>query len=257
MTDKALYLYGIVKSPLSTDWKTQGIGGTCAFALPEDGMSALVHCMEEKQHLPTEVVRVKEQIIMHNEVLTNAMEAFGGVIPLKFGTLIVCKNGKSANDNLKEWLEQRKEQLESIWELTKGKREYGIRIYYQKKQLASEMEKEVRLRTIKGNIKERSAGIAYLMEAKLKSQAAELVHARENELKNDFYGILKDAAGNVIVNPSKLAVHEKDGLLLNVSVLVEEGEINRIKGCMEKFADKGFTYDMAGPFAPYSFVRGM
>ena len=106
MPNEALYLYGIVKNAYDIDWAMQGIDRKPVFTVTEGGLSAMVHELGEKPDLPTDVVKVKEQIIAHNEVLSKAMEDFGGVAPLKFGTVIVSKNGKSASDNLKEWLKE-------------------------------------------------------------------------------------------------------------------------------------------------------
>ena len=185
------------------------------------------------------------------------MGRFGGVVPLKFGTVIVGKNGKSASDNLKEWLKEGKERLEKTWELVKGKKEYGIRIYYQKKQLVSELEETGELSAIKRSIGEKSAGVAYLLEGKLKSETAELLRAKVHQFKSAFYERLKGVTDNLVVNKSKLAINGEGDLLLNVSVLVRENEITFIKESLEKYADDGFSYHLVGPFAPYSFVENI
>ena len=257
MSNDALYLYGIVKNEYDIDWAPQGIDGNPVFTLTEGSLSAVVHEFGEKPDLPTDVVKVKEQIIAHNEVLSEAIGSFGGVVPLKFGTVIVGKNGKSASYNLKEWLKEGKERLEKTWELVKGKKEYGIRIYYQKKQLVSELEETGELSAIKRSIGEKSAGVAYLLEGKLKSETAELLRAKVHQFKSAFYERLKGVTDNLVVNKSKLAINGEGDLLLNVSVLVRENEITFIKESLEKYADDGFSYHLVGPFAPYSFVENI
>ena len=257
MPNEALYLYGIVKNAYDIDWAMQGIDGKPVFTLAEGGLSAIAHELGEKPDLPTDVVKVKEQIIAHNEVLSKAMEDFGGVAPLKFGTVIVSKNGKSASDNLKEWLKEGEERLEKVWESIKGKKEYGIRIYYRKKQLVSELEETSELSAIKKGIREKSAGVAYLLKGKLESQTAELLRAKVNRFKEVFYELLKGLTDDVVVNMSKLAINAEDDLLLNVSVLGKEDEITLIRESLEKYADDGFSYHFVGPFAPYSFVENV
>lgn len=254
-----LYLYGIVKNVYDVDWKELGIDGNAVFTVTEGALSAVVHRLEGEPYLPEDAVKVKECIIAHNDVLSKVMKAFCSVVPLKFGTAILSKNEKSATDNLKEWLKENKEQLEKTWELTKGKREYGIRIYYQKEQLLNEVEKTSELTAIKNDVEKKSVGVAYLLKGKLKSQTAELVEAKVSRFKNDFYELLKGITDNVVVNRSKLAISEKDDLLLNLSILVEEGKIALIRECLEKEANanNGFSYQLVGPFAPYSFVENV
>ncbi len=255
MLNEALYLYGIVKNVHGINWKELGLDENSVFTVTKGTLSAIVHKLGEEPYLPEDAARVRECIIAHNDVLSRVMEAFDGVVPLKFGTIIVSKNEKSATDNLKEWLKENKERLERTWESTNGKREYGIRVYYRKEQLMNEVEKTSELTAIKNDIDKRSAGVSYLLKGKLKSQAAELVEAKVIQFKNYFYEQLKSITDNVVVNRSKLAISEKDDLLLNLSILVEEGKITLIRECLEKDAKNGFSYHLVGPFAPYSFVE--
>lgn len=250
-----LYIYGIVKNANNADWETHGIAGQKVFLLTGGSLSAIVHSLREEPHLLKDVIKIKEDIIMHNDVLVKAMEDFGGVIPLKFGTLIVGKNGKPASENLKEWLKEEKERLENVWELTMGKKEYGIRVYYRRKQLVSEAENVSELSALKKAIQKKSQGVAYLLKGKIEMETAELVQIRLNWFKKDIFAALSNVTDNVRVNSSKIAIKEKDDLLLSMSVLVDENELKSTRESLDKSVNNTLYYHIVGPFAPYSFVE--
>ena len=58
----------------------------------------------------------------------------------------------------------------------------------------------------------------------------------------------------VVNNPSRVFLEGEKEVLLSISVLIEEKEINKIEEFLEKKAGD-FPFQIAGPFAPYSFVE--
>ncbi len=257
MAAETLYLYGLLVNVSAADWHMEGIDGNAVFAITEGALAALVHNhkLEENLHLPRGAAEVKRQVTLHNEVLCKAMGDFGTVIPLKFGTLIVGKDRRSPSDNLRGWMKENRELLEKTWGIVKGKREYGIRIYCQRKRLESESGKDDELDAIRSDIRQRGAGLAYLLGKKLEIRAAELLLAKINHYTDYFYGRLEGVTRHIVVNKSRLAINGEEDLLLNVSVLVDGEESGLVTECLGMCAEKGFSYRIAGPFPPYSFVE--
>src|SRR3989338_5568843 len=149
MPDDALYVYGIVKLGFDLDWREAGIEGKNVYTISECGFSALVHDCEEKPYMSEDPNKIKELIIAHNKVLDNAMKHFDGVIPLHFNT-IIKKGENSSQDNLKKWINDNKERLERIWNKIEGKKEYSIRIYYDKEKLMQEVSGSKEIENIQG-----------------------------------------------------------------------------------------------------------
>ena len=58
----------------------------------------------------------------------------------------------------------------------------------------------------------------------------------------------------MVINPSRISLEEEKEVLLSLSILLEEKEINKIKEFLEKRGED-FPFNLAGPFAPYSFVE--
>lgn len=253
MSDNAFYVYGIVKFGLDLDWQETGIAEKKVYMVSEGNFSALVHDCEEKPYPTGDPTQIKEMIITHNKILNRAMEDFEGVIPLSFNT-IIKKGADSASVNLKTWLNDDQEKLDRIWNKVKGKREYGIRIYYEKEKLLQEASAHKEVERIDIISETKGPGLSYLLKGKAKAKTQEVFQEKVNKLKQEFYNGIKKITEEVVINPSKISLEEEKEVLLSLSVLLEEKEINKIKEFLEKKAED-FPYHLAGPFAPYSFVE--
>ena len=166
MPDNALYVYGIIKFGFDFDWKEKGINGKNVYAINQGDFSALVHDCEEKAYSSEDPSKIKELVISHNNILDKAIEVFNGVIPLHFNT-IIKKTEASPKANLKKWLENEKERLERVWNKVKGKKEYGVRIYYDKDKLMQEISADEGIKESEENMEGKSVGLKYLLQAKV------------------------------------------------------------------------------------------
>lgn len=254
MPDDALYLYGIVKFGFDLDWREAGINGKDVYTVNEGNFSALVHDCEEKPYISEEPSKIKELIISHNKILDKAMKHFDGVIPLHFNT-IIKKGSNSAQYDLKKWLNENKERLEKIWNEVEGKKEYGIRIYYEKDKLLQEVSEDREIKEIEESLQEKSHGLKYLLQSKAKSKIDEIAQNRINQFKQRFYDDVKRITEDVKINPSRIFIDEEKDLLLSLSVLVDKHQSNKIRKILMQKAGGDFSIQLAGPFAPYSFVE--
>lgn len=249
MPDDALYVYGIVKAENNHNWKEAGINGAAVYTISEGGFSAIVHNCEEKPYLSKEPEEIKELIIAHNSILDKAMEHFGGVIPLSFNT-IIKKGDMDSRYNLKAWLNNDSELLEAVWDKIKGKTEYGIRIYYEKEKLIGDAPQQEDIdKTKKG------PGLNYLLTGKAKAKSNELAQNKIHGFKQMFFDKIKGLTDDIKVNVSKISLKEDRDLLLNLSVLIKPEHIGEVKESLKKMKDEGFSFQFAGPFAPYSFME--
>ncbi|MDP3786222.1 MAG: GvpL/GvpF family gas vesicle protein, partial [Candidatus Omnitrophota bacterium] len=146
MSNNALYIYGIIRT--NKNWKECGIKENNVFLINEGNFSAIVHSCDEKPYNSSNPDEVKDLILAHNRILDKAMENFDAVIPLSFNTIIKTSEEKTAEsqeanevsiktseENLRSWLKDNEENLLEIWDKILGKKEYGIRIYYEKEKL--------------------------------------------------------------------------------------------------------------------------
>ncbi len=252
MSNDALYVYGIVKFGMDLDWQEEGIKGQNVYMISEGNFSALVHDGEDKAYALENPEEIKEMILSHNKILDRAMEDFLGVLPLSFNT-IIRKGTDSAHANLKKWLHDDQERLEGIWNKIERKKEYGLRVYYEKEKLLLEASTHKEVKTIEKNLEGKSEGLSYLLQGKAKSKTQEIFQEKVNQLKLEFFECIKKITEDVVNNPSRISLEEEKDLLVSLSVLIEEKEINEIKELLERKAGD-FPFQVAGPFAPYSFV---
>lgn len=253
MPNNAFYVYGIVKFGSDLTWQETGIAKEKVYMVSEGNFGALVHDCEEKLYPTNNPNQIKEMIITHNKILNRAMEDFGGVIPLSFNT-IIKKGPDSARVNLKTWLNNDQEKLERIWNKINGKKEYGIRIYYEKDKLVQEASAHKEVELIDRISETKGPGLSYLLQGKAKAKIQDIFHEKVNKLKKEFYEEIRKITVEAVVNPSQISLEEEKEVLLKLSVLIEEKQVDELKEFLEKRAE-GFPYHLAGPFAPYSFVE--
>ncbi|MEK6876776.1 MAG: GvpL/GvpF family gas vesicle protein [Nanoarchaeota archaeon] len=254
MADDALYVYGIIKFGFDFDWKEKGIDGKNVYAINQGEFSALVHDCEEKPYTSEEPNKIKELIISHNNILDKAMEVFNGVIPLHFNT-IIRKTEASPKANLKKWLENEKGRLENVWDSIKGKKEYGIRIYYDKEELMQGISSNEEIKESEENLEGKGTGLKYLLQAKAKSKTDEIIHNKINNFKQKFYADIKAISEDAMLSNSRISIDEEKDILLNLSVLADKQQFDKIIRTLERKEGKVFSFQIAGPFAPYSFVQ--
>lgn len=253
MQDNALYVYGIVKFEFDLGLRSKGINGKGVYLMEGGKFSALVHDCEGKPYTSEDPNKIKELIIAHNKVLDIAMRNYGGAIPLHFNTII--KKGKiSAQYNLKKWLEDDEDRLEKIWDKVKGKREYGIRVYYDRDKLIHESRKGLEVREM-NILKGKGQGLTYLLRGKIKSEVNEILQKKINKFKQHFYKDIKKIIDDIVVNVSRIAIDEEKDLLLSVSILINEEQIDDVKEVLRRKEEEGLLSNLSGSFAPYSFVE--
>lgn len=253
MANDALYVYGIVKSEPNPDWTTEGLDRKKVYTLNEGDYTVLVHNCQEKPYTAEDPHNVKELIIAHNKVLDKAMEVFGGIIPLPFNT-IVKKNPSSALANLKKWIDMNKEDLEKKWCRIQNKKEYGIRVYYKKDEIMQKAVSSPEIQELKKNLKRGSQGLNYLLQGKIKSKTNEIVQNVINHFKQKIYNNVKKITSELKISPSSILVDETKDLLVNLSILVGKQQINEIEKVFSNNSENDLSFQLAGPFAPYSFV---
>lgn len=253
MPVRALYVYGVVRFGYDLDWQGKGIAEKEVYIINEGGFAAVVHDGEEKLYPSEDTLQIKEMILAHNRVLDGVMEEFGGVIPLPFNTII--KNGtNSARVNLKKWLSDDQEKLEMIWSKIKGKKEYGVRIYYEKEKLLQEASEHRDIKNMEISSAGKGIGLSYLLQGQAKAKTQEIFQEKVNTLKQEFYERIKNLAEDSALNHSSISLLEEKELLLSLSILIEEKQVDKVKEFLgEKEGD--FPFHLSGPFAPYSFVE--
>ncbi len=250
MSNNALYIYGIIRT--NKNWKERGIKESNVFLINEGKFSAIVHRCEEKPYNSANPIEVKDLILAHNRILDKAMEDFGAVIPLSFNTIIKTSEEKTAEENLRSWLKDNEENLLEIWDKINGKKEYGIRIYYEKEKLLKKIKELHEIKQLQQKSQIESVGVAYLLKGKIKDEIDKIGREQIFEYKQNFYNNIKGLVYDITINQSKILLDEEKDLLVSISILVNKEQIQKVNSYL---VNSNFYFNVAGPFAPYSFVN--
>jgi len=250
MLTNALYIYGIISS-CNKNWKEHGIKENNVLLINERDFSAIVHRCEEKPYNSANPAEIKDLILAHNKILDKAMGNFDAVIPLSFNTIIKSTE-KTAEENLRDWLKDNEENLLEIWDKILEKKEYGIRIYYEKEKLLKKIKELHEIKQLQQKSQIESTGIAYLLKGKIKDETGKIAQEQIFEYKQNFYNNIKALVSDITINQSKILLDEEKDLLISISILVTKEQIQKVNNYLKNM---NFYFNMAGPFAPYSFVN--
>jgi len=252
MSNNAFYVYGIIRYH-NKDWKEHGIKESNVFLVNEGKFSAIVHRCDEKPYNSANPAEVKDLIWTHNRILDKAMENFDAVIPLSFNTIIKSsESGKTAEENLRNWLKDNEEDLIKKWNKINGKKEYGIRIYYEKEKLLKKIKELHEIKQLQQKTQIESVGVAYLLKGKIKGKMNEIAQEQIFEYKQNFYNNIKGLVSDIVINQSKILLDEEKDLLLSISILVNKEQIQKVNSYL---VNSNFYFNVTEPFVPYSFVN--
>jgi hypothetical protein len=92
------------------------------------------------------------------------------------------------------------------------------------------------------------------LQSKVKTKIDETLFYKLNEFKRRFYQSINKIASDVMLNNSRILINEEKDLLFSLSVLVDRQQANKLTRMLDK-KPNNFSFQIAGPFAPYSFAQ--
>lgn len=201
----------------------------------------------------TDITWIKEKAGLHEEIIENVM-AETDVIPSKFGTLF------NTDISLKAMLEQHEKEFDAILTKLAHKQEWGVKIYYNREKLKTNLGNEnSEILKIENDIKSSSSGKSFFLRKKIEQIKEKSLNERLSECSSECFKQLKYLSSDACVNrllPKEIIDMEGE-MILNSAFLVEKDAaenfhnmINTLKMCYES---KGFYLDCTGPWPPYNF----
>ncbi|OGQ57831.1 MAG: hypothetical protein A3I75_05205 [Deltaproteobacteria bacterium RIFCSPLOWO2_02_FULL_50_16] len=259
-TENGLYLYGVSLGASNgdqlseKDLKLKGLLGGGIFTLASRGLTAVVQ--ECDSSFSTEdPKRVSEWVLIHQSVVDAAWEKFETIIPFGFGTVIVSKEGRSARENLIDWLAREGESLKRKLEKLKGRAEYGIQISWNPELMVPRVTKnDVMIQRLKEEICSKAPGTAYLLKQRLENLLSKRLEIAADAYFKEFYQKLSGCVEQVRVE--KVRKEEAPlQMLMNLSCLTEKRNLLNLSAELDKLSKiEGFFVRFTGPWPPYSFV---
>ena len=251
--DQGLYIYGLIDKSVSARLGKIGIDECEVYTIPYDGISAIVHNSPLEPYKSDDNEDVKIWVKTHQQVLDIAAERFGNIMPFGFDTIIAPKDNATAKDALMRWLSDEHEEILRKMDKIKGKKEYGIQIFYVPSAFGEKIEKESdEVKRMKEQMASKPPGLAYMYKQKLENIVkGELDTLMDAYFKN-FYEKIKGASDEIKVEKVKKA-DDCMVMMMNLSVLArDEKALGSVLDEIE--SEEGIKIHFTGPWQPYSFI---
>ena len=255
--EEARYVYCVADAREELSLGKIGIEGHEVYAIPYRDICAMVHTCPAQPYQSHDQEVLKAWVITHQTVIDAAWERWGTVLPLSFDIIISGEAEKSAEQNVKDWLEHEYERLKSKIGEVRGKAEYGVQVFWEPKVIAQGLTStSLEISRLDEEIKTKPKGLAYMYRQRLENLMKHEMETKADECFKDFYGRIRKYTDDVRVEKTKRAEPSLQ-MIMNLSCLVyrdrytelgeELGKINRMRG---------FAVRFTGPWPPYSFVGG-
>jgi hypothetical protein len=251
--DQGLYLYGLIDTSISARLGNIGIDECEVYTIPYDSISAIVHDSPLEPYKSDNDETVKAWVKVHQKVMDAAEEKFGNIMPFGFDTIISPKDNATAKEALMRWLSDEHEEILRKMDKIKGKKEYGIQIFYIPTAFGERIEKENKdVLRMKEDMASKPPGLAYMYKQKLENIVkGELDKLMDAYFKN-FYDKILNTSDEIKVEKVKKA----DGcmvMMMNLSVLAkDEKALGSVLDEIE--SEEGIKIHFTGPWQPYSFI---
>ena len=251
----ARYVYGIVPADAAdaVDLGEIGLDGSRVHLFVRGRVGALVHDCSAHPYDGGEAAAA-EWVLAHHRVLQLAMSRWGSVLPMTFNTIVAPSEGRTADENLLDWLQTENESLRSRVDGLAGKAEFGLQVSYEPAVILRQVaEENPEIRRMEEEAKTKSAGLAYLGRQEMQRVLRREVEQRVRELFTTVYERARACSDRVTVEKVK-----NDGsdlrMAANLSCLVALDRSPELEALADEIAGhEGQTVRLVGPLPPYSF----
>ena len=197
---------------------------------------------------------IKRWMLTHQSVVTEATKAFGTVLPMAFNMIVPASENGGAAENLRAWLDEKRDRFTGLLHKLAGKAEYGVQVFWDPEVItAALVQSDPELRRIREEARTKPKGLAYMLQQKLAKAARAALEAQADRHIACFYAQVCECVEDIRVGPLKKGDNGGQ-MLLNLSCLMDRGsaalgrvldEIQRTEGVWARFT---------GPWPPYTFV---
>jgi len=196
---------------------------------------------------------VKEKVLAHEKVLEKVM-ASKTVIPLKFGAIF------TSEDRLQKVLADSYEGFQSLLGTLKDHSEWAVKLYGDLDGLRAVVAKTSdRIQGAAKEMKEASAGVAYLLQKKFETALREETDVEKGRRLGEIFNRLsahssEKKLGDLI--PQELTGKAKP-MIFNGVFLIAKNKLNdftrEVENLKKEIANLGWQVEQVGPFPPYNF----
>ncbi len=253
----ALYVYCVARGDdANRVLGAIGLDNRTVYTLGSEGLYAVVHDCPVAPYQSQDPIVVQTWVVAHQNVIRQAGETMGTVLPMTFDMIVHGAPGTSASQALQTWLQEKRERFTRLLDKLAGKAEYGVQVLWDSQAVAALLvAQDDQLLALQSEIKQKPKGLAHVLGQKLAKLVRTAMEQQADQLAQDFYRRIRHGVDEVHVDPLK-KVDEPLQMLLNLSCLMPQDRTEL--GCALDDIQKhpGVTVRFTGPWPPYSFVGG-
>jgi len=198
---------------------------------------------------------LKLKVMLHEGIIESVMQ-HQTVVPFKFATIFRHQG------NLTTSLEQNYDSLQTKLLNLKGREEWGVKVYCDRRKLSAALvDEDEPVISLDQEIAAATPGKAFF----LKKQREDLVRAEAERKLTDYsqdcFERLSECSLKARLNtclPGEVTP-QKEEMILNAAFLIEALKHSVLMGAVYKlradYEGKGFRFDCTGPWPPYNFCQ--
>jgi thiamine phosphate synthase YjbQ (UPF0047 family) len=249
----ARYIYAVIPRVAREDFGAIGIADARVYTLTHRAIAAVVHdCPPEPYQGEPETVAGWVKI--HNDVIDTAWSEAGSVLPMRFNVIVKADGERSAEENVRQWLDVEYSNLQAKLDEFRNKVELGVQVLWDPAVIAQRIvESSEEIKALRAEMATKSRGTAYFIEHKIASAVKEEM---ERKAQSDFatcYQRLKERSEGTHVN--KVRKQDARAMIANLSLLVRRERVQEIGAVLHEVGDEqGVEIRFTGPWPPYTFA---
>jgi len=250
---EARYIYGVIPRIDKEDFGPIGIGGNSVYTIPYREICAAVHDCSPEPYQGDEAT-VKGMVITHSDVVDAIWEAAGSVLPMSFDVIIKPDEERSADDNVRRWLEEQYTKFKLTLEEFRDKVELGVQILWDPAVITRRLTEENKeIKKLAAEMATKSRGMAYFYQHKIAEAVKKEMEAKADRDYRRYYERLRRYAEDTQVN--KIKKHPDKQMVMNLSLLVKRDQAEALgKALGEIREEEGVEVRFTGPWPSYTFA---
>jgi len=189
----------------------------------------------------------KQNLMMHQEIISRVMDKNDTVIPISFGNIF------KSREDVKVLLENLYPQFNELFPKIKGKIEVGLKVIGKKDWMERRVHQNPQVEKIAQNVQRKSKTAGYYDRIQLGDAAQKMITGLQKEVEADIYAPLKTDAEAAVVNDPI-----SETMLLNASFLIDRNKESTFDEMVNHAHEKWKDYtefNYTGPWPAYNFIN--
>ena len=173
---------------------------------------------------------------------------------MSFDVIVKADEERSADDNVRKWLETEYEALKMTLDDFSDKVELGVQIFWDPEVMTQRIAGEnEEIRDLMAEMATKSRGMAYFYQHKIADAVKKEMEAKADRDYRRYYRRLRTLADDIEVN--KIKRDENRQMVMSLSLLAKRDAVTALGEALAEIeGEAGVEVRFTGPWPPYTFA---